>query len=289
MHDVTAGRIPTGGLRFIALLLVLGIVSGCASRPVIDGDGPPQSGSAIPPDLPTDPVPRHEPHSRYGNGPIYEVFGRPYQVLPTSEGYAERGVASWYGSKFHGRMTSAQEPYDMHALTAAHKTLPLPTYVRVRNLRNNKSVIVRVNDRGPFVDNRIIDLSYAAARRLDMIEDGTSLVEVTAINPGAERQSGANIAAAGPPGNGAGTRRAAADTQQVYLQVGAFGERTNAVRRFEMLKRGGIRDAFVHRDPDPTRELYRVRIGPISDVGRYDTLVVKLQDLGIANSHLVSE
>lgn len=290
MHDVKAWRIPTGWLRAVALLLVLGIVSGCASRPVIDGDGPPQSGSAIPPDLPPDPVPRKEPPSRYGNGPIYEVFGRPYKVLPTSEGYTERGVASWYGSKFHGRMTSAQEPYDMHALTAAHKTLPLPTYVQVRNLRNNKSVIVRVNDRGPFVDNRIIDLSYAAARRLDMIEDGTSLVEVTAISPGAGPQADADVPVAGTPDNADGTRSAAAaETQQVYLQVGAFGERTNAVRRFEMLKRGGIRDAFVHRDPDPARELYRVRIGPISDVGRYDTLVVKLQDLGIANSHLVSE
>lgn len=291
MHDATAGRTPTAWVRSVALLLVLGVVSGCASRPVIDGDGPPQSGSAIPPDLPPDPVPRHEPPSRYGNGPIYEVFGRPYEVLPTSEGYTERGVASWYGSKFHGRMTSAQEPYDMHALTAAHKTLPLPTYVRVRNLRNNKSVIVRVNDRGPFVDNRIIDLSYAAARRLDMIQDGTSLVEVTAINPGAERQTGADVAAARPLDDGAGMRRANTDTdtQQVFLQVGAFGERTNAVRRFEMLKRGGIHDAFVHRDPDPSRELYRVRIGPIADVGRYDTLVVQLQDLGIANSHLVSE
>lgn len=289
MHDVTAGRIPTGWLHSIALLLMLGVISGCASRPVIDGDGPPQSGSAIPPALPPDPVPRDEPPSRYGNGPIYEVFGRAYRVLPTSEGYSERGVASWYGSKFHGRMTSAQEPYDMHALTAAHKTLPLPTYVQVRNLRNNKSVIVRVNDRGPFVDNRIIDLSYAAARRLDMIADGTSLVEVTAINPGAEPQTGAVVASARPPNDGAGTRRADADTQQVYLQVGAFGERTNAVRRFEMLKRSGIRDAFVHRDADPSRELYRVRIGPISDVGRYDTLVVQLQDLGIANSHLVSE
>jgi len=289
VHDIIASRIRTAWLRSIALLLMLVVISGCASRPVADGDGPPQSGSAIPPDLPPDPVPRSEPPSRYGNGPIYEVFGRPYQVLSTSEGYTERGVASWYGSKFHGRMTSAQEPYDMHALTAAHKTLPLPTYVRVRNLRNNKSVIVRVNDRGPFVDNRIIDLSYAAARRIDMIEDGTSLVEVTAINPGTEPQTVAGVPAAGLAGDGTAAHRATPDTQQVYVQVGAFGERTNAVRRFEMLKRGGIRDAFVHRDPDSVRDLYRVRIGPISDVGRYDALVVQLQDLGIANAHLVSE
>ena len=127
-------------------------------------------------------TPRPEARSRYGNGPVYEVLGKRYTVMPSSSGYQERGVASWYGKKFHGNLTSNREPYDMYAMTAAHKTLPLPTYVRVRNLRNDKSIIVRVNDRGPFVHNRIIDLSYAAAMKLDMIKDGTSLVEVTAIS-----------------------------------------------------------------------------------------------------------
>ncbi|HSM31321.1 MAG TPA: septal ring lytic transglycosylase RlpA family protein, partial [Woeseiaceae bacterium] len=140
------------------------------------------SGSVSIPDLPGDPVPRPEPRSRYGNGPVYEVLGGTYRVMDSSSGYKERGVASWYGRKFHGRLTSNREPYDMYAMTAAHKTLPLPTYVKVRNLRNNKSIIVRVNDRGPFVHNRIIDLSYAAALKLDMVRDGTSLVEVTAIS-----------------------------------------------------------------------------------------------------------
>ena len=102
--------------------------------------------------------------------------------MASSHGYQERGVASWYGKKFHGRMTSSQEPYDMYAMTAAHKSLPLPTYVQVRNLKNNKTVVVRVNDRGPFVHNRLIDLSYSAALKLDMFRDGTSLVEVTAIS-----------------------------------------------------------------------------------------------------------
>jgi rare lipoprotein A len=140
------------------------------------------SGSASIPDLPGDAVPRPEPRSRYGNGPVYEVFDKTYRVMDSGSGYKERGVASWYGKKFHGRLTSNREPYDMYAMTAAHKTLPLPTYVRVRNLRNNRSIIVRVNDRGPFVHNRIIDLSYAAALKLDMVRDGTSLVEVTAIS-----------------------------------------------------------------------------------------------------------
>ena len=164
----------------VALTVALTMLSACGgsnSR----GDGAPSSGSIRIPDLPDDPVPRPEPLSRYGNGPNYEVFGKRYTVMPSSANYQERGVASWYGKKFHGRLTSNREPYDMYQMTAAHKSLPLPTYVRVRNLKNNKSVIVRVNDRGPFVHNRIIDLSYAAATKLDMIRDGTSLVEVTAI------------------------------------------------------------------------------------------------------------
>ena len=144
----------------------------------IRGDGPPSGSSRIPDDA----VPRPEARSRYGNGPVYEVLGKRYKVMPSSIGYLERGVASWYGKKFHGNLTSNREIYDMYEMTAAHKTLPLPTYVRVRNLRNNKTIIVRVNDRGPFVHNRIIDLSYAAAMKLDMVKDGTSLVEVTAIS-----------------------------------------------------------------------------------------------------------
>ncbi|NND58776.1 MAG: septal ring lytic transglycosylase RlpA family protein [Gammaproteobacteria bacterium] len=115
--------------------------------------------------------------------PSYVVFGRRYYPIPSAHGYRERGVASWYGGKFHGRNTSNGEVYDMHGMTAAHKTLPLPTWVRVTNLRNGSSVVVRVNDRGPFVKNRLIDLSYEAARRLDMLAAGTTLVEVEAIDP----------------------------------------------------------------------------------------------------------
>ncbi|MCG8369940.1 MAG: septal ring lytic transglycosylase RlpA family protein, partial [Proteobacteria bacterium] len=166
--------------RLALLAVAVLAVAGCGGNKV-RGDGPP-AGSARIPDMPGDAVPRPEPLSRYGNGPTYEVLGRRYSVMPSSAGYRERGVASWYGRKFHGRLTSNRETYDMYAMTAAHRTLPLPTYVRVRNLRNDRSVVVRVNDRGPFVHDRIIDLSYAAALKLDMIRDGTSLVEVTAIS-----------------------------------------------------------------------------------------------------------
>ena len=131
---------PERYLLVWSLVLVL-LLAGCAGKQ--PKDGPPRSGSVMPRDLPEDPVPRKEPKSRYGNGPFYEVYGNRYEVMGSSYGYQERGVASWYGNKFHGRQTSSHERYDMYALTAAHKALPLPTYVRVKNLRNHKSVIVR--------------------------------------------------------------------------------------------------------------------------------------------------
>jgi rare lipoprotein A len=188
-------------------------------------------------------------------------------------------VASWYGKKFHGRPTSSQEPYDMYGMTAAHKTLPLPTYVRVRNLRNNKSIVVRVNDRGPFVDNRIIDLSYSAALKLDMIEDGTSLVELTALSydePVPQRNAATPV-----------TNRPDSETE-IFVQVGAFGDRNNAKRRYDMLRDKGIGEVVVQRDDNSSPALYRIRIGPIGDVEQYDAIVQRLQKLGISESHLVT-
>ncbi len=270
-------------------------------------DGPPASGSTRIPDLPADPVPRPEPRSRYGNGPVYEVFGKRYTVMDSGAGYRERGVASWYGRKFHGNLTSSREPYDMYQMTAAHKTLPLPTYVRVRNLVNDKSVIVRVNDRGPFVHNRIIDLSYAAAVKLDMIRDGTSLVEVTAIDfdaPVGDRPTREIV----PPEATAEARPAAPDGapeaggsaeipeieapaesagHNIFVQVGAFGERANAERRLAMLAAAGIDNGFIHEDSSTTPPLLRVRIGPVADVIGYDILVEELGNIGITDPYLV--
>jgi rare lipoprotein A len=130
-----------------------------------------------------DAVPRYEPRSIYGNPPFYDVFGKRYFVLSSSADYLERGVASWYGPGFHKVRTSTGEPYDMYGMSAAHKTLPLPCYVRVTNLQNGRSIVVRVNDRGPFVGNRIIDLSYTAAAKLDMLRNGTAMVEVRTVGP----------------------------------------------------------------------------------------------------------
>jgi rare lipoprotein A len=147
--------------------------------PTVVPQNPPDVGQ-IP-----DAVPRDEPRSPFGNPPFYVVGGHRYVVLHSAAGYVERGVASWYGGEFHGLRTSTGEPYDMFAMTAAHKTLPLPCYARVTNLANGRHVVVRINDRGPFVANRIIDLSYSAASRLDMIRNGTAFVQVEVLTPAA--------------------------------------------------------------------------------------------------------
>lgn len=268
-------------IRLFTLAGALLLLAACASGPAPVTDRAPRTATGAPP---ADAVPRAEPRSRYGNGPYYKVYGVTYQVRDTSHGYQERGVASWYGEKFHGRMTSSQEPYDMYAMTAAHRTLPLPSYVRVRNLKNNRTVVVRVNDRGPFVDNRIIDLSYSAALKLDMVTDGTSLVEVTAISFDEAKPAASVVAATAPlAGN------AAEPAASIFVQVGAFGDAGNARRRHLMLRDGGIGPAFVHEDGSVSPPLYRVRIGPIADVVQYDALVEDLQRLGITETHLVTE
>ena len=267
---------PDSGHTALIILTLL-ILSGCATSPTTSSrDSAP---GAAPTTLPGDAVPRHEPRSRYGNGPYYQVYGETYRVLDSSYGYRERGVASWYGKKFHGRKTSNQETYDMYAMTAAHKTLPLPTYVRVRNLKNNRAIIVRVNDRGPFVDNRLIDLSYSAALKLDLVTAGTGLVEVTAISfDEAPEQQPVRIAAPEP-----------AYGNEIFVQVGAFGDANNARRRYAFLRDNGISRAFVVEDAAQTPTLYRVRIGPIADVSQFDSLVVRLRNLGISETHLVTD
>ncbi|NIV18674.1 MAG: septal ring lytic transglycosylase RlpA family protein [Woeseiaceae bacterium] len=271
-------------LKFVVCLLLATALTGCGSNKV-KGDGPP-SGSIAIPDLPGDAIPRPEPRSKYGNGPIYEVLGQAYRVLDTHEGYRERGVASWYGKKFHGNLTSMRETYDMYAMTAAHKTLPLPSYVRVRNLSNGKNVVVRVNDRGPFVHNRVIDLSYAAALKLDMVKDGTSLVEVEAISfneSSGDRPTRRTTAAPRTESR----RHEVSNT--VYVQVGAFGDRGNARRRIKLLRSGGIGNTRVFEDKSTGQTLYRVRIGPVRNVEQYDLIVDELGKLGISDPYLVAE
>src|SRR5690606_27228912 len=193
-----------------------------------------------------EPVPKVEALSRYGNRPVYTVLGKSYRVLADARGYRERGIASWYGAKFHGRATSSMEPYDMCAFSAAHKTLPLPSYARVRHLGNGRSIIVRINDRGPFHDGRVIDLSYVAALKLGVYDTGTAPVEVEAIVPGD---------APPPPRPVQGG--------QVYLQLGAFAQRDNALRMEAQLRRDG-EPVRVVESTDGGMRLYRVHAGPYS-------------------------
>lgn len=183
---------PADKLLLAAVLGVALTTSGCflqqrgQQRELPPREEPRQSANEIPADVANipDAVPRDEPLSQYGNPESYTVYGETYQVLPTAQGYNERGYASWYGRKFHGRRTSSGEIYDMYQMTAAHRTLPLPTFVKVRNLENNRVITVRVNDRGPFHSDRIIDLSYAAAAKLGILDAGSAMVQVEAINPG---------------------------------------------------------------------------------------------------------
>ena len=195
-----------------------------------------------PPDLSTlhEPVPKAEPRALYGNKSPYTVLGKSYRVLPTARSYDERGIASFYGNKFHGYKTSSLENYDMYAFTAAHKTLPLPSYARVTNLENGKSVVVRINDRGPFHDNRLIDLSYVAAVKIGIWPKGTGLVEVRSIDPahpqdapppaavvnGQVRPAAPATSTATAPELSAGAPVPVVGPQpKIYLQVGAVCHR----------------------------------------------------------------
>ena len=170
-----------------AALLAAALLAACGSAPKKGGyykdDGPgtnPPSNLASIPDA----TPRSEPLHKYANRP-YEVFGKKYVPLASVQPYHQRGVASWYGKRFHGQKTASGEPYDMYAMSAAHPILPIPSYARVTNVKSGQQVVVRINDRGPFHANRIIDLSYAAANRLGLIGSGSGDVEVDAIVPGA--------------------------------------------------------------------------------------------------------
>ena len=260
--------------------------------------GPPPSPSAVP-----DAVPRIEPRARDGNPPFYDVFGKRYFVLSASQGFVERGVASWYGPGFHKVRTSSGEPYDMYGMSAAHKTLPLPAYVHVKNLQNGRSVVVRVNDRGPFVGNRIIDLSYTAAAKLDMLRAGTAMVEIRAIDPAAPAPvlAEAPAQAAAPPefvADAATTDAATADAAStgaastgaaLFVQAGAFADPKNAERLAVKLRGGGYGYVFVRDDKIAGRRLFRVRIGPVPGVAEFDRIVAAMEGFGIRDAHLALE
>lgn len=205
-----------------------------------------------------EPVPAHEPLSRYGNPTEYRVDGRKYEVLKSSNGYKTRGIASWYGTKFHKQRTSSGEPYNMYVMSAAHKTLPLPTYVKVRNLDNGKEAIVKVNDRGPFHADRIIDLSYAAALKLGVFPKGTARVEIETLK--------------GPAGKA-----------HYYLQAGAFFTERSAKILKDKLAKITTSPVFIEH----YQLHYVVRVGPFADKRMSDNLKQKLAQNGLSGAFSV--
>ncbi len=219
-------------LLLVCLALLSGCVSGPARFPLVHKDGPPLT---VPPglaDLP-DPVPHEEPKSVLGNPPTYTVDGRTYRVMQSAAGYFATGTASWYGRKFHGRRTSSGEPFDMFKLTAAHRSLPIPTYVKVTNLNNGRTAVVRVNDRGPFHSDRVIDVSYAAAVKLGFADVGTTRVRVEVMD----------------------------SARRYVLQAGAFRDLATADSLKKNLSRLTGQTAYVVKTNGDS--LYRVRLGPV--------------------------
>ena len=250
----------------LTVALAVLLLAGCAGKKEVEeaGDGP-SSRKITAADV-HDAVPKDEPRARYGNHSPYTVLGKTYTVLPTSKGYHERGIASWYGSKFHGRRTSSGEPYDMHLATAAHKSLPLPTYAEVTNLDNGRKMIVKINDRGPFHEDRIIDLSYAAAIKLGVDQTGTARIDVRAIDVNTSKRSAVKLA------------------DGTFLQVGAFSKRKTADDLAGKMMAAQLKPVSIQK----SRGLYKVWIGPYASEREIEASMRRVVELGYERPHKVS-
>lgn len=284
-------------LKLGALFLVLAVLAACSTTSgggghgYYGGDGPPPGNvdvSKIP-----NAVPRAEPRSKYGNPSSYTVSGYRYHVLKSAKGYDKVGYASWYGTKFHSKLTSTRESYNMYSMTAASTVLPLPTFVRVTNLKNGHSVIVKVNDRGPFKSSRIIDLSYAAAKKLGYVGHGTALVRVTAIVPGDERSHYyAKNTQSTKPGHAQHTPEhyAANETARAekYLQIGAYSNQDTAKHVAQKIAVLTHTPVSVKPGYAKNGRVYRVHIGPVMGDAKYDALKQQLAQHGFGQPMMVS-
>jgi rare lipoprotein A len=251
------------------VMVTLLLLAACAKDKQEEGDqGDGPSSRKMSASEVKDAIPKNEPLARYGNHSPYTVLGKTYTVMPSSKGYRERGDASWYGSKFHGKRTSSGEPYDMHLATAAHKSLPLPTYVEVKNLDNGRKMVVKVNDRGPFHEGRIIDLSYAAAIKLGVDQTGTARVEVRAIDVSK------------------GSRSASAKVKDgTYLQVGAFSKRKTAKQMADKMSAANLNPVSVKKK----RGMYKVWLGPYATEWEIEASTRRVVELGYERPHTVSQ
>ncbi len=219
--------------------------------------------------------------SKRGNPSSYVVFGKRYYVLDSSEGFVQRGIASWYGTKFHGRTTSSGEIYNMHAMTAAHKTLPIPVYVHVHNLDNGRSTIVKVNDRGPFIAGRIIDLSYAAAKKLGVDGPGTANVEIRVIEKGESKPT--SVVRSVP------LKPDIEDELSLFIQMGSFANQLNANNLVEDLLASNEKAVKISELQTDGGLLYRVRVGPLIDIDEANAILSRLRSKGFLTAHIVVE
>lgn len=258
----------------LSVLLVL-LVSACGtkSRYSMEHDIGPEGtfdASGVP-----DAVPAWEPLSRQGNKSPYRVRGIEYHLADVSKGFSETGIASWYGLKFHGELTSNGETYNMYAMSAAHKHLPIPSYVRVTNLDNKRSVVVRVNDRGPFHQGRVIDLSYAAATKLGYAKKGTARVRVDIIKP--ENLNADSVSSAFK-----------SDRISHFIQVAAFSQKKSAERLLAQLNTiPALPSKFVASQQLEGRSIFRVRLGPFTSQAQADSALLKLKSEGFKGAHII--
>jgi rare lipoprotein A len=298
-------------MRAVALCAVASLVASCASAPrppAVDREtkAPPSSPAPPPrrgggyylddgpgdgpaPDLEriADAQPRAEPLARFANNP-YVVFGKEYVPERSVRTFRQRGLASWYGRKFHGQRTSSGEPYDMYAMTAAHPTLPIPSYARVTSVASGRSVVVRVNDRGPFWPGRVIDLSYAAAWKLGYVEQGSTMVEVDAIVPGTDVQVAAAPVAPAAPAEPAPPLDVAVTTEPggLYVQLAAFSARENAE---SFRARAALELASLDRPIEIYRKdgLFRLHVGPYRSRAEASAAAERLKDTLDVKPHVV--
>lgn len=264
-------------LCYSSLLLLAIFLNGCSTLSGGRQDGAPKGNidvARIP-----NAVPKAEPLCKYGNPRFYYVHGKRQYVLRSAKGYNKVGFASWYGTKFHGQLTSSREPYSLYGMTAASRDLPLPTYVQVTNLQNGRSIIVKVNDRGPFVGNRILDLSYVGAEKLGYAGRGTALVRVTAIDPvlwAQQHKVMYNVASATTP-----SAIPPATPTEFYLQLGAFADRTHAENYRLRIAAIANKDVYVKTSYHNGNPIYKVQVGPLAAT-ESNQLREKLEAQGMA-------
>jgi rare lipoprotein A len=250
-------------LYSVALLLTVFALSACTFGVPISDRGKTQAST----------TPKTS-KSKRGNPSSYIVFGKRYHVLDSADGFVQRGIASWYGTKFHGRSTSSGEIYNMHAMTAAHKTLPIPVYVEVKNLDNGRSMVVRVNDRGPFVTGRIIDLSYAAAKKLGVDGPGTANVEIRTVGSGPAKPKSV-------------VRTIFERDIPLFVQMGSFSSHDNATNLVQNLVDANESSAKITSLQTTNGTFYRVRVGPLFDVDEANAIVRRLKNKGFQTARIV--